>query len=117
MSYRTRSTRRLAKKTKRNLLATIIIIAILIYTTLNWILPTFVGGIGFINGIIKPVRPAETPASDNTTKAPPVFNIPYEATNTAQIDILGYATYTSKIKLFVDDELRDTIDASEDGSF
>lgn len=117
MAYATRSTRRLAKKTKRNLIATMIIIIILIYATLNWVLPTFVGGLGFINGIIKPPKPVETPVSDDVTLAPPVFNIPYEATNTAKIDIKGYATYNSRVKLYVDDELRDAVEASEDGSF
>lgn len=117
MAYATRSTRRLAKKTKRNLLTTIIIIVVLIYATLNWILPTFVGGIGFVSDIIKPPKQAETPVGENATLAPPVFNIPYEATNTARIDIRGYATYNSKVKFYLDDELKDTVNASEDGSF
>ncbi len=117
MAYQARSTRRLVKKTKRNLIATILIIVILAYATLNWILPAFVGGIGFINSIIKPSKPVETPVADNATLAPPVFNIPYEATNTAKIDIKGYATYNSKVKFYLDDELKETVDTSEDGSF
>lgn len=117
MAYANRSTRRLAKKTKRNLLTTVILIVILIYATLNWILPTFVGGIGFINDIIKPPKQPEVSVGENATLAPPVFNIPYEATNTAKIDIRGYATYNSKVKFYLDDELKDTVDAKEDGSF
>lgn len=117
MAYATRSTRRLAKKTKRNLLTTIIIIIVLIYATLNWVLPIFVGGIGFVSDIIKPPKQVETPIGENATLAPPIFNIPYEATNTAQIDIKGYATQTSKVKFYLDNELKDTVNASEDGSF
>lgn len=49
--------------------------------------------------------------------APPIFNIPYEATNTAQINIQGYATPESKVKLFLDDEEKQTEKSSSDGSF
>jgi len=116
MSYRTRSVRRVARKTKRNLVVTLFIISFLLYATLNWILPTLIGGIGFITGFLKhPIK--QESISENPTLAPPVFNIPYEATNSSPIDIKGYATANSKVELFLDDSLKDTIEVSKDGSF
>lgn len=118
MAYRyhsRRSTRRLARKTKRNLIITFILLALLIYATIQWVLPTLINSLGFINSIIKPSKKIEAP--QNPSSAPPVLNIPYEATNTAQINIRGYGTPGSKVTIYLDDERVDTIDVSSDGTF
>lgn len=105
----------MARKTKRNLVATIIIIVLLLYATLNWFLPGLISGIGFVKGFLKPSTKQEV-VGENPSLAPPVFNIPYEATNSAKIDIKGFAT-GSKVKLYLDDQLKDTVETREDGSF
>lgn len=118
MAYRyrsRRSARKLARKDRRNFILTLFLVGILIYATFAWILPSLIGGIGFINSKIKP--PQKVVTLENNTLAPPVLTIPYEATNSAQIDISGYSTPYSKVKLYLDDEVKQTIDVSGDGSF
>lgn len=117
MPYRARSSRRVIRKGKRNFVVTIIIIIVILYATLNWVLPFVVGGLASVGGFFrKPVK-AEIPVSENSLLAPPVFNLPYEATNTAQIDISGYGTASSKVQFYLDDNLEQTVDVSDDGSF
>lgn len=117
MSYRARSSRRLVKKTRRNILTTIIICTIILYVTIAWILPNLIGALGIITGFFKPSGKATQSALGNTNLAPPVLNIPYEATNSAQIDISGYSTSGSKVEIYIDDELKTTATVSEDGTF
>lgn len=114
--YKYRSIKRYQKKSKRRFLTTIIIILVLFYVTFTWILPFLIGGVGFVKNFTNPSRKVITP-SDQTTLAPPVLNIPYEATNTAQIDIAGYASPGAKVGLFLDDDKKQTVDVSGDGSF
>lgn len=117
MSYRARSNRRVAKSAKRRFVFSILIIFFLLYATLQWILPSFVGGISFISSIFQKPKTAEKPVAEDATLAPPVISIPFEATNSAQIDIWGYASSQSKVEIFLDDELKQTVDVSSDGSF
>lgn len=117
MAYRSRSARRTIKKSKRSFIVTILLIAFLFYATLQWILPTLVAGLGFITGIIKPSHKTSNNITEKATLAPPILNIPFEATNTAKIDIKGYGTPGSRVAIFLDDEKIDTVDVSEDGSF
>ena len=113
--YQYRSAKRYKTKSKRNFIATIIIIFILLYVAFFWILPSLIGGLGSIRNSISPSQKKLT--LDPITLAPPVFNIPFEATNTAQIDITGYGIPNSKVEFFLDDAKKDTTEASEDGSF
>lgn len=89
----------------------------LFFVTLQWILPTFINGIGIIKEIIKPAGKRLTSVAANASLAPPVLNIPYEATNTAQIDIQGYSSPGSKVKLYIDDTEKQTSDVNADGNF
>ena len=119
MAYRYRSRRsikRLARKSKRNFIITLIIIGILFYATLNWILPYFIGGIGIIRNTIAPVKKIST-SSGNSLLAPPVLNIPYEATNSSEINIKGFGSANSKVKIFIDDIEKTTTGVLPDGSF
>lgn len=116
--YRSRrSIKRLARKSQRNFILTLAVVGILIYSTINWVLPSFIGGVGFIKNIVKPSQKTFSQTSENATLAPPVLNIPYEATNTAEINIKGFGTPNSKVNLYIDDDLKQTVDTSNDGSF
>lgn len=118
MRYRSRrSARRLAKKSRRNFIITLILISFLLYATLTWVLPFFITGLGFITDFFKPHQQVVRPINENASLAPPVLTIPFEATNTAQISISGYASPNSKIKLYIDDEERETVDVSAQGEF
>lgn len=115
MAYYSRSTRKLAKNSKRKFIFTLVIIALLGYTTIFWIMPAFINGVGLISDEFKPKNSEESPA-DNPTLAPPQINIPFEATNSEVIEIKGYST-GQKVEIYLDDELIDTIDAQSDGNF
>ena len=69
-----------------------------------------------MKNFVKPSQQTFVPA-DISAIAPPVLSIPYEATNTAYINIKGFGTPNSKVKLFIDDEFKQTIDVSTDGEF
>lgn len=118
MAYRYRSRRtvqKIAKKSRRNFIITLIVISLLIYATLNWVLPYFIGGIGVVKNRIDP--PKKITGTKNLTLAPPVLNIPIEATNSAEINIKGFGVPNSKVKIYVDDDLKETVDVSSEGSF
>lgn len=120
MSYRyrsRRSTKRLARKSKQRFIVTLIIIIFLIYATLNWILPYFIGGVGVVKSIIKPSQTLTPQAAQNAALAPPILSIPFEATNSSQIYINGFGTPNSKVKLYLDGESLQTLDVANDGSF
>ena len=120
MAYRYRSRRsvkKLARRSRRNFIITLLVTGFLLYATVTWLLPGLINSIGFVKNIIKPAQNKITQTSDNLTLAPPVLNIPYEATNTAQIEIRGFGTPNSKVKLYLDDEFKQTADVSGDGGF
>lgn len=112
MPYSPRSVRVTANKTKRKFWLTIIFITILLYVSATWILPTFISLIG---DMVKPTI-QETSIADIATLAPPVLEIPHEATNTAQINIKGYAT-GSTVKIYLDDSLIKSAEVDEKGNF
>lgn len=113
MPYRMRY--RKARKRKPNMLGTIILIILILFISFNWVLPTLVNGLGSLNRLFKPVKQGEqTPLS---TLAPPVLLIPYEATNSAKVDISGYATSHSTVNIYLDEVLAAQIETGEDGSF
>lgn len=96
---------------------TLFLIALLTYATITWILPSLINGIGFVKNSISPSQKVITDTLKDSSLAPPVLNIPYEATATAQIDIKGYATANSKVNLYLDDQLKSTLDVSGEGDF
>lgn len=116
MRYRYRAAKRAAKKSKYNFVATIIIIAFLLYATINWILPNLIQGLGFVRSLFSAQTPKKV-TNQSSTLAPPVLNIPYEATNTAQITIKGYSTPKSKVSIYIDDNLQGETETLEDGTF
>ena len=109
--------KRVAQRSKRNFIISLFLIMVFSYLALIWILPNFIGAIGSVKNFIHPTEKKVNPENLTTTIAPPVLNIPYEATNTAQINIQGYSSPNLKVKLFIDDEEIQTIDVSDDGSF
>lgn len=117
MSYSSRrSAKRFARKSKRNFIITLILTGLILYFTFKWILPFFIGGVSFIKDTINS-NPKISSTQEANNLAPPVLNIAYEATNTAQIDISGYGTPHSKVTLFLDDQAAQTIDVSSEGTF
>lgn len=92
-----------------------IILGIIILFVLLKVLPELVGGLSFLNKF-KPSAKSDT-VSDTTTLAPPVLNIPFESTNSANLRISGYATPKTTVKIYIDDELKSTSQTLDDGTF
>ncbi len=113
-SYKPRSIRKYEGKAKRNFFLSIILVIFLVYVFLSWGLPALIGGLSFLNKFKPAPKQAEQLGS---AIAPPVLNIPFESTNSATIKISGYSTPNAKVQIFVDDQLQNTTDVLDDGSF
>jgi hypothetical protein len=114
-NYRNFSRSRSQKSLKKRLIFTGILILFFVYALLAWILPALIGGLSFLNHSSTPK--SNKSSTDNVTIAPPILNIPYEATNTATISINGYAQAGSKVEIYVDDDLKTAAQTTTDGSF
>jgi hypothetical protein len=114
-SYTPRSMRRLERNAKKHIIWIIILCLVLGYAMVFWIIPFMVGGLTYFNKY----KQVEKGASivEDTAVAPPVLNIPYEATNTATIKIKGYATSDARVELYVGNDLKDTVSVGPDGAF
>ncbi len=115
--FRAQSSKKTAKKIKRNLWISLAVAIFLVYATFAWILPSIIGGVEIVTNKFHPPRQAAQQPETNAALAPPVLNIPYEATYSAQIDIPGYASPNSKVRLYVNDTPQDIIEVGGDGSF
>ncbi len=117
-SYRSRrAAKKLARKSKQSFFITLFLIALLSYATIKWLLPSLVNGVGFVKNKVSSQPKPVSNTIENSQLAPPILNIPFEATSTAQINIKGYGSPNSKVAIFLDDEKKDTVDVSGDGSF
>lgn len=115
--YKPRSVRRLEKKNKRNLLISTGLILLGIYFLLTWGLPAFIGSLTVFNKFKPENNQINKPISEDPAIAPPVLNIPYEATNTATIKVNGYASADNQVEIYVDGDKKDTTTTKSDGSF
>lgn len=113
--YKPYSIRRLERKNRNKLVITLVIALIFGYFLLTWILPNLIRGLSVLN-VFKPSFKKESIAEE-VTLAPPVLNIPFEATNTATIKVKGYSVPNTQVELSVDDQLKTTAKVSDDGSF
>lgn len=80
-------------------------------------MPTLINGLGTIKSFTSQTKNSTKPISESSSLAPPVLNIPYEATNEAKVDIQGYATSNSKVKIYLDEKLVSTVTAGDGGNF
>jgi hypothetical protein len=115
-SFKPRSLRRNENKAKNKLVFTFAIAAILLAIFLLWGLPTLVGGLSFLNKF-KSTPKTNTTNIEDAAIAPPVLNIPYEATNTATIKINGYSTPNTKVEIYFDEQLKNTVTTDDGGNF
>lgn len=113
-NYKPRSIKHLEDKSKKRLFTSIILIALLSYLF-------FFQGLPFIIGKLSVVNRGKTSQlltnTDYVELAPPVFNVPYEATNTATIRIPGYSQPKAKVQIYLNDTLKTTINVSDSGTF
>lgn len=115
-TYRPFTVRRKEKNAKNKVLLTSIFIIIFLYISITWLLPTLIGGLSVLNKF-KPVQKSDNSFIEDSSIAPPVLNIPFEATNSAQIKISGYAQPDTQVEIYIDDELQTTTTVNSDGNF
>jgi hypothetical protein len=113
--YKPRSVRRLQKKSTKRLIFSLVLGLVLIYFIISWGLPALIGSLSFLNKF--KAQPAKVESIEDSAIAPPVLNIPYEATNTAEINISGYSQSDSKVEIYIDDKLESSVGTLGDGSF
>lgn len=114
--YKPRSVRRLEKKGKQKLIFTVIGTIILIYFLITWGLPALIGGLSIFNKT-SDTKSKPNAIQEDITLAPPVLNIPFEATNTATIKITGYATPNAKVEIYLDGDIETTTESDSSGNF
>lgn len=117
MPYHSRSVRKIASRSKRKFFISLFLIIFLSYATLKWLLPGVIDGIFSFNSIYKTPKQNEKLSVENAILAPPTISAPFEATNSSQITIHGFAGSNTKVKIFFDDALVDTVITSPDGIF
>jgi hypothetical protein len=83
---------------------------------LAWFIPTFIASLSLLNRFTEPAKKQES-IVENASLAPPVLNIPYEATSTATILVKGYSLSNTTVEIYLDGELQSSITSSGDGSF
>lgn len=117
-SYTNKSflSKRIERKSKKNFLLTLIICGFLIFILFTWFIPTFINSLSFLNRFKETTKTSRS-VSENAFLAPPVLNIPYEATNTASIIVHGYTAPETSVEIYLNDELVSTTKSSSDGSF
>jgi hypothetical protein len=114
-TYKPRSLRKLEKKTRSRVVIAVIMVVLLGVFLINWGLPALIGALGSINNL-KP-KPTVSKATTDEAVAPPVLNIPFEATNSAMLSLKGYTTADAKVEIYVDEEIKSTAQAEGNGSF
>lgn len=117
MSYRSRSVRRAARHGTRKFILTTALLVFLAYAMVMWGLPVLVNGVSSVASIFRTPVKQQQSVADSEVLAPPVLVVPFEATNNSEIVINGYATSELKVKIYVDDQLKDIADVAPDGNF
>lgn len=116
--YRSRYVRNQAKKSRQRFLLSLIFICLILYGTLMWILPNFVGGLSLVSNFFRgDIKKEVANSDDNASLAPPVLTIPFEATNSSEVKIIGYAAPGSQVKIYLDDSLITETKTNSDGNF
>src|SRR3989344_7780530 len=116
-SYTPRSVRRLKRQGSKKIILTIILGILVIYFMLSWGLPTLIGGLSFLNRFKDDPQKPNSSAIADLAIAPPVLNIPFEATSSSTLQISGYAMPDAEVEIYLDDELRTTVKTESNGKF
>lgn len=112
---RSRLSRRMEQKTKRNLLLSVLGIILVILLTFKFGIPFLINLTFFLSG-----SKGNREQSENKYPsfiAPPILNSFPQATSSANIIISGVASKNQTINLYINDNLIDTSKTKDDGSF
>ncbi len=111
--YKPRSIKKFEDRTRKRLVFSIIFTIALMGFLVVWGIPWIIGGLSVIN------KHQSTPnqISEDAAIAPPVLDIPFDATNSSTIRITGYSAPNTKVEIYLDDDLKTTVSTNDDGSF
>lgn len=113
-SLRPRSLRRIERKSKKNLVRSLFLSGLVLFVFFFWGLPLLITKLSVVNK--SKLNPSGT-KKDYVELAPPVLNIPIEATNSGLLKITGYGQPQSEVQIFENNELKATTEVLGDGSF
>ncbi|MBI2011860.1 hypothetical protein HYS91_03760 [Candidatus Daviesbacteria bacterium] len=113
-SYTPRSIRKREGKVKKKFIFTTVFAFFLFSLVVLWGLPTLISGLSVFN-ILKPKTEALNEV--DVALAPPVLNIPFDATNSANIKFSGFTQPEGKVNIYLDDKKVETVVANLDGRF
>lgn len=111
---RSRLSRRIESKTKKNLTLSVLGIILIVLLVLKFGIPLLVNLSLFLSGF---QNKQETKVQNSSFIAPPVLDSLPEATSSANIIISGVASKEQTINLYLNDNLIDTTKAEEIGRF
>lgn len=110
---RSRLSRRMEQKTKKNLLLSVLGIILVTLLVFKFGIPLLINLSLFTSGSDK----EEAKVQDPSFIAPPILNSFPSATSSANIIISGVASKKQTIKLYINDELINTTNSGDDGRF
>ena len=111
---RSRLSRRLQRKTQKNLVLSLLGIILVLFVLFKFGIPFLLNVTLFISG----GKQTQSAKQDQTiVVAPPVLNPIVSATNSAQLTISGIAAPKQIVDLYLNDELTDQTKTKDDGSF
>lgn len=114
-TFKPRSIRKSEARATRRLIFNLILVVVLVFVFFTWGLPFIIGSLSFLNKA-KP-KNAEVVTTIDEAIAPPVLFIPFESTNSASLPLSGYSTPLSKVELYIDDELKNSMQTDSEGKF
>ena len=110
----TRRSRRLEKKTKRNIVLSLLGILIIFVFMIKLGIPLMANFAIFVSGF---KSTNEVKNNDNAFIQPPVLDPIPSATNSAEIQITGKSVNNSKVQLFINDQLMNDTSTDGNGNF
>lgn len=111
---RSRLSKRMEQKTKKNLFLSVLGIVLIIFLVFKFGIPLLVNLSLFLSGSS---NKEETKIQNSSFIAPPVLDSYPEATASANIIISGIASKKQTVNLYINDSLIDTTKAGDDGRF
>lgn len=112
---RSRLSRRMEQKTKKNLLLNVLGIILAMLLIFKFGIPLLINLSTFLSGSKGSLGQSES--KDPSFVAPPILNSFPQATSSARITISGVASKDQKISLYINSNLIDQTKTAEDGSF
>lgn len=112
----TRLNRRLEQKSKNKLVLNLIIIFAILFLFVKFGIPLLLNLSLFLTSLGPSSSSSQKQKSDSFIPVPILISS-FSATNSAQIDINGTATSKTSVSLYSDNNLVDSVDVKDDGTF